>query len=782
MQDKKLDIGLLIAGKLRCDCGNEIPFDKSQTLELVKCSYCGKTTFVPMKISRFWLYMPLGGGGMGAVYKAISEDMKTICAVKILPRDKKTNQDFIKNLLSEINAAEKLGYHKNLVKLIDAGYSDNEYFMATEFIDGERLDRYLESRYQLTEREALGIMSQVLEAEKHIVGCGFLFRDLKPENIMIGKNKSIKLFDYGLCMGIEQVSGQHQASDQVEGSPYYMPPERIVGASEGEFSEIYSMGMLFFYMLSGKTYYSEAEINDLVAKHLTAIRINSTGAHIRNCSLKTISTIDKMIQRNPNSRFHDLASLETAFKEIESSLNSDEPSAGGQQARREVVGEPVGRLDKKKTAKFAGIAGLSVIALIVLLIVAGMIMRSARQTKIRREITLGIASMLGVPPDVLPPDIGPEELKKMISEKTDAKIAELRKDVVPFDEVAAQKEICERLKIGKFIRKKPDKTVAELEKMLKKQVDQLAEQEIQKELRPFDENKAENEIAGKLSIMLPPVKPSVSPESMPKEFKQFVKEKVDEKYSIQELSGQINKAHQIYGGYRIGQTVKVLLPSGEEVEGKYTSDLGDKLVVGGREIQKRDMSQAELWKFNEDICSKKVAEAVARIKQEYYKDKKEYNVKFESEEKDKFYAGRGYYKNASGAWLTAEQLLSSCLAVAKSDHEKRNEELKGKIRRDVAVKFQKDKYFEDSGYIRIDGDWVSEVDAVEDALSAEKKKFTERNLSEMSELRRKIRQSIENELYKKNGYVYYNGEWSPARKLLDELVAVETAKSVKKKN
>jgi len=322
MQEIKPDVGAFASGRIKCECGKDTIFDSSQGLELVKCP-CGKSSFIPKKISNLWLYMPLGGGGMGAVYKAITEDKKIVCAVKILPRSQRDNPEFIKNLLAEINAAQKFGTHKNLCKIINAGQADGEYFMATEFIDGERLDRYVSSHHQLPEREAFSIMRQILDAEKQIVSCGYLFRDLKPENIMVEKNGNIRLFDYGLCKEISTLSDAgNQAEDQIEGSPFYLPPERIVGATEGEYSEIYSMGMLFFYMLAGRTYYSEAEVNDLVGKHLTAIRIVSTAPHLSNCNSKTISTIDRMIQRKPNMRMASLSVLDEAFKEIEEEFKS----------------------------------------------------------------------------------------------------------------------------------------------------------------------------------------------------------------------------------------------------------------------------------------------------------------------------------------------------------------------------------------------------------------------------------------------------------------------------
>ncbi|MEM4248287.1 MAG: serine/threonine-protein kinase, partial [Candidatus Nanoarchaeia archaeon] len=502
-----IDISFWNRGIVRCDCGKEMPFSQKDGLNMIKCTACGNSSFVPYKISKFWLYRPLGGGGMGAVYKAITEDGQIFCAVKVLPRHKRNDPEFIKNLLVEIHAAEKFGAHKNLVKLIAAGKSpEGEYFMATEFIDGERLDRYVQERHQLTEREAFSIICQIFEAEKHICACGYLFRDLKPENVMIQKDGTARLFDYGLCkpIGEEQQSAIGSSvtdSDQIEGSPYYLPPERIVGATEGEYSEIYSMGMLFFYMLAGRTYYSESEINDIVVKHLTAIRIVSTGPHLRNCRSKIVTTIDKMIQRNPNSRFPDFASLDAAFKEIQKDLAGDSARDSG------IKSKPETKTDDKyydttageqfplpKNAKFAIVACVGAIILFSVAYIFFSLYSSIQKNKKIQRLRTETAKMLDIPENVAPPTMSKEEIEKIVAQKTDERMATLKDSIVEFDERGVIEKICKKLKIERFSEKKPLKSIAELKAEAENLIRKKAEEEFSKAILPFDSKKATEEI------------------------------------------------------------------------------------------------------------------------------------------------------------------------------------------------------------------------------------------------------------------------------------------------
>ena len=128
------------------------------------------------------------------------------------------------------------------------------------------------------------------------------------------------LFDYGLCIPLDDAATCNNGNT-LEGSPFYLPPERVVGAPEGEYSEIYSLGMVMFHMLSGHTYYSRSafsadKVKSLLLKHVKSPRLSSVGVSLRNTSPEMINLLDRMLARFPNERYPDFLSLKMELERI----------------------------------------------------------------------------------------------------------------------------------------------------------------------------------------------------------------------------------------------------------------------------------------------------------------------------------------------------------------------------------------------------------------------------------------------------------------------------------
>lgn len=264
---------------------------------------------------------------MGAVYLGLQPGSKKKFAVKIIPPHSEKKTQLQAALRREIEAIQEIGAHPGIVALPDFSVQGDHYAVF-EFASGTRLDELIESDGPMDVEDALDVIIQLLDIEAFIASRGRLYRDMKPENIIIDDDGNVKLFDFGLCIPFTEL--EHANSGIfVEGSPFYIPPERIVGCPEGEYSEIYSIGMLLFYMLSGKTYYSRNniehdEIRALLLKHVQSPRLPSVEPHLlkRGVPKSLISVIDRMIYRKPSARYLSFEDLREDIEDIRSEIPS----------------------------------------------------------------------------------------------------------------------------------------------------------------------------------------------------------------------------------------------------------------------------------------------------------------------------------------------------------------------------------------------------------------------------------------------------------------------------
>ena len=301
--EQKPDLQLLSSNFLRCTtCLSTIELRAYPPLLFGECPKCGRPNFIPYLVKDYWLYRPLGGGGMGSVYKALHAETGVDYAVKILPRLKKEDQRLIEALIHEAEIGSTFGSHPHITKVTAYGRYNDEHYMVTEFVGGKRLDELIDSQIPISQKYMLLWGMQVLSAEQHIYNCGYLYRDLKPQNIIIDGYGNVHLIDFGLCMTIE--SAANDRSETVEGSPQYMPPERLVGEAEGMYSEIYSLGMVIFHSLARKPYYTATTAIDLARKHVTSLRLASVSSRLPNTiDTETTDVLDRMIRRNSKERY-----------------------------------------------------------------------------------------------------------------------------------------------------------------------------------------------------------------------------------------------------------------------------------------------------------------------------------------------------------------------------------------------------------------------------------------------------------------------------------------------
>lgn len=190
----------------------------------------------------------IGMGGMADVYKAVDIMEDRTVAVKILKNEFSENEEFIRRFRNESKAIAVLS-HPNIVKIYDVGFSDEVQYIVMEYINGITLKEFIEQQGVLRWKDALHFTIQVLKALQHAHDRGIVHRDIKPQNIMLFTDGTIKVMDFGIARFSRQDG--RTLSDKTIGSVHYISPEQARGDITDEKSDIYSVGVMLYEMLTG---------------------------------------------------------------------------------------------------------------------------------------------------------------------------------------------------------------------------------------------------------------------------------------------------------------------------------------------------------------------------------------------------------------------------------------------------------------------------------------------------------------------------------------------------
>ncbi len=191
----------------------------------------------------------IGTGGMSDVYKAYDIAEQNVVAVKILKREFAENEEFLRRFRNESKAIALLS-HKNIVKIIDVGFTNRIQFIVMEYIEGITLKDYMEREKILDRKKAAFFTIQILKALKHAHERGVVHRDIKPQNIMLCPDETIKVMDFGIAKFAREEGLTTTA--QAIGSVHYISPEQARSSATDEKSDIYSVGIVMYEMLTGK--------------------------------------------------------------------------------------------------------------------------------------------------------------------------------------------------------------------------------------------------------------------------------------------------------------------------------------------------------------------------------------------------------------------------------------------------------------------------------------------------------------------------------------------------
>ncbi len=197
---------------------------------------------------RYEIHEVIGVGGMAVVYKAFDSIDRKVVAVKILKEEYLTDEDFKRRFKNESKAIAVLS-HPNIVKVLDVSFGDRLQYIVMEYVEGITLKEYIEQQGVVRTREALYFVMQILRALQHAHDKGIVHRDIKPQNIMLIENGSIKVTDFGIATFSRDET--KTMTNAAIGSVHYISPEQAKGSVTDAKSDIYSVGVVLYEMVTG---------------------------------------------------------------------------------------------------------------------------------------------------------------------------------------------------------------------------------------------------------------------------------------------------------------------------------------------------------------------------------------------------------------------------------------------------------------------------------------------------------------------------------------------------
>ena len=259
---------------------------------------------------RYELIERIGGGGMALVYKARDMLLGRKVAVKILRQQFVGDEEFIKRFRREAQAAASLS-HPNVVSIYDVGQDGDIHYIIMEYVEGINLNDKIKQQAPLQVEEAVNIAMQICDALDHAHSNGIIHRDIKPHNILIGRNGRVKVTDFGIARAI--TSADITQTGSVLGSVHYFSPEQAKGAAQDAVSDLYSLGIVLYQMLTAKLPFSGDSPISVALKHLQE-KVENPRAINPHIPQSVENIVLKALRKNPRERY---ASARAMLKDLD---------------------------------------------------------------------------------------------------------------------------------------------------------------------------------------------------------------------------------------------------------------------------------------------------------------------------------------------------------------------------------------------------------------------------------------------------------------------------------
>ncbi|HET8674982.1 MAG TPA: serine/threonine-protein kinase, partial [Blastocatellia bacterium] len=279
-------------------------------------------------LSHYRMVRKIGAGGMGEVYLAEDTKLDRQVALKILPEEFAKNDERMRRFVQEAKSASALN-HPNIITIYEIGDTDNNHFIATEYIEGETL-RHHNQHSRLKLREVLDILVQVASALSAAHQAGIIHRDIKPENIMLRPDGIVKVLDFGLAKLTEKqalstdsavatISNKQTDPGTVMGTVQYMSPEQARGKQVDARTDVFSLGILLYEMVAGRAPFAGESSTDVLAaildrEPLPLVRFSPDAPQ----ELQRI--VSKMLRKERDERYQTMKDVLLDLRELRDEL------------------------------------------------------------------------------------------------------------------------------------------------------------------------------------------------------------------------------------------------------------------------------------------------------------------------------------------------------------------------------------------------------------------------------------------------------------------------------
>lgn len=266
--------------------------------------------------NRYEVIRLLGEGGMANVYLGEDTILNRKVAIKVLRGDLSNDEKFLRRFQREALSASSLS-HPNIVEMYDVGEDDGNFYIVMEYIEGRNLKQLLKRRGSLTLNEVIDIMIQLTDGIAHAHESYIIHRDIKPQNILILDNGLIKITDFGIATALN--NSQITQTNSVMGSVHYLPPEQAAGKAPSIKSDIYSMGILMYELLTGTLPFRGDNAVEIALKQMKE-KLPSIRDSKSNIPQSVENIVLRACAKNPKNRYDDAKEM---YKDLENALKEE---------------------------------------------------------------------------------------------------------------------------------------------------------------------------------------------------------------------------------------------------------------------------------------------------------------------------------------------------------------------------------------------------------------------------------------------------------------------------